>query len=157
MVFESMFASTYKMLWPGRLQLNASLISIIRSIPAVLDDFSNESYVVGVTPQGQVLVCLLVGATCRDQLKAFLHALVMLRLTDGHPSKQSFSVERVSLLCRRVHQQLKELFPNDNNQVSKSKNSISLTDKLIEKGWDLELRLYVGFSRRRASWTFKSE
>jgi glucose-6-phosphate dehydrogenase assembly protein OpcA len=30
-------------------------------------------------------------------------------------------------------------------------------DRLEEKGWDLQSRLYLGFSSRRIQWTFKED
>jgi hypothetical protein len=97
---------------------------------------------VSVGARRQVMVCLCVGATCQDQLKAFLHALVLLRWTASLSSDSSAGTgNRVS---QQVHRYLNQLL-----QAKSTNESNLLMDELVEKGWDIEHRLHVGFSRRR--------
>jgi hypothetical protein len=97
---------------------------------------------VSVGARRQVMVCLCVGATCQDQLKAFLHALVMLRWSASMSSDSpAGSGDGVS---QQVHLYLNQLI-----QAKNTNESNLLMDELVAKGWDIEHRLHVGFSRRR--------
>ncbi|GKY94218.1 hypothetical protein MPSEU_000387600 [Mayamaea pseudoterrestris] len=152
MVFESLSASAYKMLLPGRLCLDASLADIIAVDVSVLNEFRNERYVLAVNGKRHVLVCLLLGGTCRDQIKAFVHAQVMLRFTADTESALK-TIVSASAMSSRVHSVLNSIF----HESGPDPSSISLMDEMINKNWDVEHRLYVGFSRRRFSYDIKSD
>ena len=98
-VYESLFWSSIRLVWPGRIRTAARFPDIVRAMPTnrnakdddddaasstllqhVLDDFAEERYwlVVSETDRNQpIYLTLLVGATPRDQLQALLHALVL--------------------------------------------------------------------------------
>lgn len=149
MVHESLLASTYKMLWPGRLRLDANLVDLVHMDASAMDEFKDERYVLAVNERSQVFVCLLVGAKCKDQMKAFLHATTLMRSME-----KPMSIDSVKAVRRAIHVPLKILFEDDKKQGHASS---LFMNEMTKKGWDVDLRLYVGFSRRRATWTLKSE
>ena len=157
MVIESLLSSTFKMLHPGRLLLDSSLADMIALDPFLVDDFRNERYAMTANhDKGTVMVCLFVGATCQDQLKALVHALVMIQWMTRNKERVAVSKDAVTNASRQVYKQLnKLLFPV---QLAASETTVSsLMDELISKGWDVDHRLLVGFSRRRFSLILKDD
>jgi hypothetical protein len=137
---ESLVSSVWKIFIPG-LHLNGRLTELLAHQPseAHLDYFirTHKRYVLTITPRRQVCVCLLQGATNRDELQAFTHALWISQVLRREPSFQTATAREE--LVQTVGQHLDERFPK-------------LYQGLQEAGWDVDGRLYLGFSRKRTVW-----
>jgi hypothetical protein len=139
---ESLVSSTWKIFVPG-LRLNCRLTELFSHDPSpdYLDYFAStkKRYILTINPRRQVCVCLLQGATNRDELQAFCHALWIsqVRPLRRDPSFQAAAAREE--LVQTVGQHLDECFP-------------MLFQRLQEAGWDVEGRLYLGFSRKRTAW-----
>jgi hypothetical protein len=166
---ESLLASTRKMLFPGRLVLGARLVAVLKSRPdgigmqAVVDEFRNERYVLAITPSGNILVSLLTGATAKDELQAFVHAVLTVQCLDkSYTSSQKRQLLQdgaaCQLLVRETHEQIKGLFADsssgsgDHGVTTTDLKNVSLVSELTAKGWHVEERVYLGFPRRRSRW-----
>jgi hypothetical protein len=145
-VTESLISSSVKMLWSGRLRLKARLADVITSDWHAVEEFRNERYALALNGRNHVLVSLLTGAKPKDQMKAFLHALLIARVTkrDGPDTQQQSIISR-------THQLVDLLFSDD------ATNSLSLMSELAIKDWKVQDRVYLGFSRRRAQWTIAKD
>jgi Vitamin B6 photo-protection and homoeostasis len=137
----------------------ACLTDILRVDPQVLSVFANERYVVVLRreeavwtyPQRpacvRILVTLLKGATLDDQLKAFVHCLLLKRVAKSgrkgrYPvstSEERRKLVQQTLICLSV------VFP-----VDTTPGSMSLRSALAARGWEVHDRLYLGFPRRRS-------
>jgi len=149
---ESLLSSIRKMLWPGRLRLSASLADVLACFDDVetIREFDSERYVLALNGHDEVLVSLLTGARAKDQLKAFVHALCLIRCTaDGQASPRSNGSTSYNALSKIRGQ---ELIRQTEKHVNDDLIS-SLMEELKRKGWEVEDRLYLGFSRRRSRWT----
>lgn len=139
---ESMLVSVSHMLWSGKMQLGARFADMVQTTGKTdwMQDFADERYFLVVRPTGIVRVCLLLGATPLDELKAFCHAYLLIH----HCRK----MDRNDVL--RYKQLLTPLFQG-------ASNSINIVTLLKEKGWDVEGRLHLGFPRRRTEWLERSK
>eukprot|EP00977_Amphora_coffeiformis_P006101 scaffold1323_cov160-Amphora_coffeaeformis.AAC.6 len=148
-VNESLITSTRKMLFPGRLRLNSRLGDIIQDGPS--PDYlawfvQNQKYLVSENPrQGVVKVCLLRGATNADEVQAFCHALCLLQSPSTHTDDDDSWQETRALEYGKI---LDGWFQGPHR---------SLPDLLAQAGWDMEGRLYLGFSRRRTELVRKED
>lgn len=165
-VHESMWSSTQKLLWPGRLKLQARLTDVVRCDPRALSLFAHERYVLTVMahPHRHVLVALLAGATVQDQLKAFLHGALLCRLarlpSSPEPSTNG-SRSTVDPFRKRRRPELLSRTLDCVNRVCGTGSGVSvpalptaplLLTELVAKGWDVHERVYLGFPRRRSQW-----
>eukprot|EP00980_Cylindrotheca_fusiformis_P006425 scaffold1375_cov137-Cylindrotheca_fusiformis.AAC.14 len=103
-----------------------------------LDIFKQEKYVLGRGGGRCVYVWLCGGGTKRDEFQAYVHATVVQKLLD---QGESWNPD----LVRRSLSHVRRLF------VESSK--VNLMDCLEAKGWDLQSRLYLGFSQARILWS----
>jgi Vitamin B6 photo-protection and homoeostasis len=139
----------------------ACLTDILRVDPQVLSVFANERYVVVLRreeavwtyPQRpacvRILVTLLKGATLDDQLKAFVHCLLLKRVAkSGRKGRYPVSTsEERRKLVQQTLVCLSVVFPVDATQ-----GSMSLRSALAARGWEVHDRLYLGFPRRRSEY-----
>lgn len=138
-VDESLVASTRKLFWPGRLQW-VRLVEVLAANRSATEIFSSEHYALTTTTTGgRVLVSLLVGATPKDQVKALVHALLLLRRID---TKAADNKDDDGQLVRQTLEQIQPLFEKQ-----------ALMTALMRRGWEVQDRVYLGFSRRRSQWT----
>jgi hypothetical protein len=154
---ESLASSTWDLLMPTRLVLHARLKDMIAIDWTATKDFVNEKYVVVLSDRGRALVCLLTGAAPMDELKAFVHGLLILKCLDSIGRKLKLGdVGQRSELVRQTQQQINMLFnPSWTSQSAQSENTsepLSFLKELRAKGWDVDGRLYLGFPRRRSQW-----
>lgn len=143
-VNESLVASTRKMLWPGRLRLKAHLTEVLECDVEATSIFKDEHYILNLNTSGEVLVSLMTGSTPEDQLKAFLQALYLIRQQRSASSMKDIGERR-----KRIRESLELV----NLLFDSSTAPVSLMAELKRKGWEVEERLYLGFSRRRSHWT----
>jgi Vitamin B6 photo-protection and homoeostasis len=212
-VFESMWSSTLKMLWPSRYYLHLNthrLTDLVALDPKLLmlqDDedknknsnnessSSNTRYVLtlvgnGPWKQRRILVCLLTGANNQDELQAFCHAFYLRHLllttttyyTTLIPDDANTVLAQNRALVQVAAQAIQPWFEinntttnnkrhiNNNNMGNaifyESPSTLSgnptshygmLMRALVRQGWDVQGRLYLGFSRRRSQWSRTKE
>ena len=134
-VCESLFASMSTLLFPGSVRLGCSIAKAIghlsaNDIKALLDsEFRDDLYIVTVDGKN-VYSSLKLGAREIDELKAFIHVMVILKCHKLGTALSSFQ------LVSHTHQKIKTLFEGD--------GCLSL-HVLDEVGWDVENRLFLGF------------
>ena len=170
-IFESLLASTWKIMWPGRLQFQARVEDMVRAALRynnhhdsvwILNELTTigeitRKYLLYVTPRNvRIQVCLLRGASTVDELEAFCHAyLLQLHLARSPHNGSGGGPPRLDHeTVLEYGQMLKPLFGRDNNKnknKSLDKNATpTILSKLQQKGWDVnDGRLYLGFPRRR--------
>mmetsp|Transcript_50715 Transcript_50715/g.122338 ORF Transcript_50715/g.122338 Transcript_50715/m.122338 type:complete len:513 (-) Transcript_50715:47-1585(-) len=88
-----------------------------------------------------VTIWLKVGATTKDELQAFVHAMLLqaiMRREDQRQVQKSPSKDHMNKLFRRTSKHIHDLFGE----------GIEFMDRLSSLGWDLS-RLYLGYSLRR--------
>lgn len=155
-VQESLVVSTYHMLLPLRFSkviLGCSLTQLLAvgaqtgQATDILDLFRHSDYVLWSTRDGQILVSLLAQAGPKTELKAFLHALMIRKML---PLPAPSGSELFNLVAR-TYTWAHWLFESDDIETT-------LCHKLQDKGWDIQDRVYLGFSSCRSSWSaMKSE
>ena len=155
-VQESLAASTYNMLLPlrwSRIVLGSSLTQLLASgaqteqAADILNLFRDCDYVLWPTRNGQILVSLLAQADVKTELKAFLHALLVQEML----ALSAPSGSELLGLVTRTYTWVQWLFESNDDENA-------LCHRLQDKGWDIQDRVYVGFSNLRSSWsTAKSE
>lgn len=147
-VNESLVKSTLKMLWTGRLRLNARVQDILNEdgpSPEYLEWYAKkrQRYILSMNQKGRVQVCLLQGATNKDELQAFVHARLLVNFSERKQgTKDPLDIalqygEMVDAWSRLAEG--------------------SLFDRLAKAGWDVHGRLYLGFSRRRTELETKED
>lgn len=156
-VNESIIASTMKMIYPGRLRLSSSVEVILgESLDFLKAAMYKEKYVISIDGSQNVLVSLLVGCSSRDELKAFVHALVLLKASKSHTKAGDYTSKSTSPdksgLIRHTYDVVCTIFPDGQVDNLPNGESLSLFRELENKGWEIHDRLYVGFSRRRSQW-----
>ncbi|KAL7568822.1 hypothetical protein ACA910_007236 [Epithemia clementina (nom. ined.)] len=156
-VVESLLTSTWKMVWPGRLDFRARLVDMIAMMikddnpNCLLDEPSAKYYVLNVTTNGRIQVCLLRGATHVNELQAFCHAY-LLQLHFERYSKNKSNNGLTRDVVRHYGQLLHPLF-RAKNKDNKTNQQGTIPARLRDKGWVVEDgRLYLGFPRRRYEW-----
>lgn len=86
---ESIMKSVRALIFGDRIRLGIRLSHFMHDM--ILEEieflfgkvFRNESYCLNINLQGLIIVVLHLGATEEDQLKAFVHALVLKEITEG--------------------------------------------------------------------------
>jgi hypothetical protein len=140
-----------------------------------LNVFQREKYVLGHGGGRYIYIWLCMGATKRDELQAYVHAMLVRALLDQGKAWNSDLVQRyghdlclpcrstvvlaflstysINLTCRafsiRSFGHVQKLFDHSPKR--------NLMDCLEEKGWDLQSRLYLGFSSGRILWSSSSK
>ena len=113
---------------------------------------------------GQVLVSLLTGSTAKDELQAFVHALLVQQYCNQNRFRNNANhrSDYYSHCVQRTHQQVQWLFPKEerdekhnhkNNGSNNDGDAPSLPVALAAAGWEVRAgqeRLYLGFSRTRS-------
>lgn len=184
-VQESMVSSLWNLLFPT-IQVNRHFDDLkrLRDCTLYMSDLQPQlPYVIGYGGSGKTLyVWLTVGATMEDELQAYVHALLLQELLSGDNNKKT--LEFSSSLCQSSLTQIRHLFGNNNNSsfvVPSSRTAaednnngddsatkpgwsdaaaaadVTLMERLKEVGWDLESRLYLGFSSRRVQVSVKDD
>jgi hypothetical protein len=159
-VHESLLCSAWYIVYSGPLRLGVPLMEILDADPeAVAPHLSSSSskshpneslsqnYVITVKQTGAsrhgitVLVTLLVGATHRDELQAFVHAQTILAC---YKALQNDDKRRNSATdwMTSANILIQSLFQDDDKLVT----------ALRGKEWDVDGRFYLGFSRKRSRW-----
>lgn len=162
-VHESLLYSVGKVFVPGRLKLGVPLTTILQRSEDAARNFlvqsasaATQRYAVTLTQDGNnhVLVSLLVGSSSRDELKAYVHAsilmqLAQLRMLDNDKRDAAAAAAAVEGKIRDLSSRIvAQLFGNDDDD-----NDCPIIEALRQKGWDVDGRFYLGFSRRRSQWT----
>jgi len=174
-VNESLLSSTSDLLFPSNIHWGVRLSESLHCLESedilhyVQDEFRAEKYIMTIVPRStnsffrsgdtNVCVTLCVGATDRDELKAFVHAMITRRCLDGEAlliGKKGHMSQDIDLkeLIRITHHCVDSLFGDLNDQEpsdSTSLRSLSLQE-LSKIGWDIDHRLYLGFGPWRAEW-----
>ena len=125
---ESLFASTWHMLFPYGVILDARFDTLTKVLPVeelMRQLHGADGYLIGVSRK-QVFVTLKAGASEEDQLKAFVHA-------------------HIAQKCLMLGKSVPEARFCMNLLVAKG-FSLQLLDGI---GWDVKGGLYLGFGRRR--------
>jgi len=137
-VNESLVASTSTLLFPGNVRLGYPIDRALRHLSTsdtkflLEDEFGDEKYIVTVDGK-YIYTSLRVGAKEIDELKAFLHVMII-RFC------QTSGVNASVLVISQTHQTLNFLFDGEN----------CLTLEVLGRaGWDVENRLFLGFGRCR--------
>ena len=162
-VQESLAASTYHMLLPqrwNRIVYGAKLTQLLAacsnktsynsarsSLQNILDEFSDEGYVVAVSSRdNRIWVSLLMEADASTELQAFLHALLLQECL-RHDTEADLYKDG---LMWKTHAVVREMTGRDaSHRTLKS----PLWVQLENNGWELQHRLYLGLSRRRSRWS----
>jgi Vitamin B6 photo-protection and homoeostasis len=138
-VCESLFASTSTLLFPGSVRLGCPIGKAIghlsaSEIKALLDsEFRDERYVVTVDGKN-IYSTLKLGAKEIDELKAFIHVMVIRKC-----QKLGTALSSLKLISH-THQKIMTLFEGD------ACLSLHVLDGV---GWDVENRLFLGFGHWR--------
>ncbi|GAX27320.1 hypothetical protein FisN_23Lh105 [Fistulifera solaris] len=149
---ESLAVFTYHMLWPSRwsrLILGCPLTQLVTSdigtgqAKDVLNLFRDSDYVLWPSRNGQILVTLLARADNETELRAFFHALLIQELV----SVRTTSGDTVFDIVTRTYMWVQWFFDNKDGE-----SEITLYSRLKEKGWDIQERVYIGFTKSRSSW-----
>ena len=140
-VSESLVSSAAKMLWPGRLHLNAQFSDMITKCQpsrSLLNWFVVQikyHYILTVDRKDNIYVCLLQGAGANDEIQAFCHALMLLQKTSLTEETIQYYGQVASAWIRHAK------YP--------------LTERLSRAGW--EIRPQFGFARRRTALVLSSD
>ena len=151
---ESLWSSSCKLFFPGGLHLGARVGDAFRGmeqfeISETMDAFKDERYFITLKRGRKreiISVVLCAGSTEEDELKAFVHALVLSALCKRKPCSLDDDI-RHRRCTSTASACVKQLF---RTTVPKSIGGPSLSLKwLKERGWETN-RLYLGFGRHRA-------
>lgn len=203
-VREPLAASAWGML-SNATYTAATLEAILLVDPEILSVFFQERYVLVLQPKHvrwmtpfkghrrrdpykqssvalRALVTLLAGATADDQLKAYVHCLLLERVCGGHrdhplhelniPKRPllcdgaSSTAQERRLLVKQTMECLNLILPPTTAATSRSAAPLttttgpaillSLTSALEAAGWEFRDRLYLGFPRSRSTWDWVS-
>ncbi|KAL7462897.1 hypothetical protein ACHAXS_003271 [Conticribra weissflogii] len=114
----------------------------------LFDEFQHENYMIIIdVSRNDINVMMRIGANCRDELKAFVHAFIIQWIIDNS-STNRFSCGLIQKMLYRTHSIVQKFIPPEE---SNSVKNIDLYQSLADIGWDLS-RLYLGFSQWRCSW-----
>ena len=136
MLSESLLSSTWHMLFPSGVLLDARFDTLTKAMPVeelVRQLHGTDGYLIGVA-KNQVVVALKAGASEEDQLRAFVHAHIVQK-------------------CLMLGKSVSDLHSCMNQLVAKG-FTLQLLDDI---GWDVKGRLYLGFGRRRVKPIHKSK
>lgn len=161
-VSESLLSSVSKLIFQGKIRLNAHVHQAFRgmeeaensdSISDTLEEFAGERYFLTVNSRDVVSVVLCVGCTDEDELKAFVHAMVLSALCKSERLKdREDAMERSGqryLFTVISHMCICQLFKQQGPGVVRSTKPKLTLDWLKERGWETN-RLYLGFGQYRA-------
>lgn len=167
-VSESLLSSVSKLVFPGKIRLDAHVHDAFRgvgeegnsdSISDTLDEFDGERYFLTVNNRDVVSVVLCAGSTEEDELKAFVHAMVLSALCKRERMKDREETMKKSgnfckgrqryLLTVISHMCICQLFTQQGPGVVNSKKPKLTLDWLKERGWETN-RLYLGVGQYRA-------
>jgi len=170
-----MWSSTRSLLFPSRrLQLGCSLIDIFssndhtdESLYENMQEFRDEKYFISCQDLSSpvIFVALRVGASDQDELKAFIHGMVLMRCLEAQKkaadeesrkTNTSMNNEIMNLLSR-THRKINVLFGDSEVTKTNGRNDSSVPrclslQELEAKGWDVQSRLYLGFQKWRLQW-----
>jgi len=174
-VQESLFFSTWYLVFPTILVSRPLNWNHLQNCTLYLSDFKEQDslpYVVGYGVDSIIYVWLKTGATMKDELQAYVHALLLQMLLSsdirgeeggGKRGKQEFNAS----LLQRTYTEINHLFKrnpiNKENGGMRGKDALSeassilLVERLDQLGWDLKNRLYLGFSPRRLKISIKED
>jgi len=154
-VSESLWSSASKLFFPGGVHLGARVGDAFQGmdpgeIAETVRIFVAERYI--ITPQhcgrrGMVSVVLCAGSTEEDQLKAFVHALVLSALCKRSPGPLSDDDRRHEYVLA-TYRCICQLFARSDHTSVSSPAGLSL-GWLQKQGWETN-RLYLGFGQHRA-------
>ena len=123
------------------------------SVSDTLNEFVGERYFLTVNNRDVVSVVLCVGCTDEDELKAFVHAMVLSALCKSERLKdREDAMERSGqryLFTVISHMCICQLFKQQGPGVVHSTKPKLTLDWLKERGWETN-RLYLGFGQYRA-------
>jgi len=174
-VQESLFFSTWYLVFPTILVSRPLNWNHLQNCTLYLSDFKEQDslpYVIGYGVDSIIYVWLKTGATMKDELQAYVHALLLQMLLSsdirgeeggGKRGKQEFNAS----LLQRTYTEINHLFKrnpiNKENGGMRGKDALSeassilLVERLDQLGWDLKNRLYLGFSPRRLKISIKED
>ena len=153
-ISESLWSSSYKLFFSGGLHLRARVGDAFQGMEQVeaseiMEAFKDERYFITLKKSGRareiISVVLCAGSTEEDELKAFVHALVLLALCKRNQCSLNEDV------CHQKYTStantcVKQLF---RTAGPKSVGSSLSLKWLKERGWETN-RLYLGFGKYRA-------
>ena len=149
-VSESLLSSTYSIFFPTI----RTAVPLDPSQLLSLEVFQDELYILGYNHRKrQIYAHLRVGATKSDELQAYVHALLLKACLDTTAGKWERD------LVKRTLEQLNVLFESSssNKKNNNNNNNSLLLRHLEQQGWDLQSRLYLGFSSHRIEWSYLKE
>lgn len=153
-VNESLVSSATIIFFAGGMRFNARLQDIMAHASSEynLEWFVRQKYLVACDVRGDVHVCLLRGATNATELQAFCHALAV-RQQQQQGSKAQLQQSARDRLVLDIGQRVARWFA----PLQDDEAAASLPAQLASAGWDVEGRLYLGFSRRRTELIAKKQ
>ena len=102
-VEESMLRATWTLLFPRRqsIALGVPLMDVLQSGSTkpldLLKEFELEKYMVGISKRNQVLTTMRTGASSQDELKAFVHCLLLRKCLDLRSGNKSNSKDDLNV------------------------------------------------------------
>lgn len=153
-ISESLWSSSCKLFFSGGLHLRARVGDAFQGmeqveISEIMEAFKDERYFITLKKSDRareiISVVLFAGSTEEDELKAFVHALVLLALCKRNPCSLNENVchQRYTSTANTC---VKQLFRTAGPKSVSSSLSLKW---LKERGWETN-RLYLGFGRYRA-------
>ncbi|GAX27431.1 hypothetical protein FisN_23Hh105 [Fistulifera solaris] len=151
-VQESLAVSTYHMLWPSRwskLILGCPLTQLLATdigtgqAKDVLELFRDNDYVLWPSRNGQILVTLLAQACRETEIRAFFHALLIREILPVPAASGDTFFD----IVKRTYMWVQWFF-----DIKDDESEVTLYSRLQEKGWDIQERVYIGFTKSRSSW-----
>ena len=139
-VCESLFNSTVTLLLPRKIRLGVPIGKVLENLSTsdtrrLLDNqFKEEHYIVTIQKSKRIYSSLRVGACEIDELKAFLHVLIISRCHTLGTKLSDMD------LISQTHLRLNALFEGS--------TCLSL-EVLGRNGWDVSNRLFLGFGHCR--------
>jgi hypothetical protein len=156
-VQESLWYAVEKyVLGRDTLQLGMSLVTLLQQrYTPQMSPTNMERYRIAILdPQhhrqdtAAVGIALLTGATARDQLKAYVHAHLVLALVDQYRII-SLPLSADAILDQTEHVIHEHWFGRSPGSSEEHKEDW-LVAELRRKGWEVDGRVYLGFSPRRS-------
>uniref|UniRef100_A0A7S2EJ74 Uncharacterized protein n=1 Tax=Ditylum brightwellii TaxID=49249 RepID=A0A7S2EJ74_9STRA len=183
-VNESLVLSTFDLLFPTNVRLGVRLnesqhgLSNDDLLHYFQDEYASENYILTLVPSSSigsgirrriwgssscftnVCVTLRLGASDRDELKAFIHAMIARKCLDEIDLTRSIDGRDIDItkgigqkrLIHITHKCVNNLFGEGLNEQESSNSYRFSLEKLSKLGWDVDHRLYIGFGPWRAQW-----
>lgn len=154
-VHESLLCSVRQLFLSDRLRLGVPLTTILQydrgCFRSLSSSTNNCKYFLTTTSTAhngrRVFVSLMAGASNCDELKAYVHANILLMCMDH----ASTCATATAIIDDRSMNQLSKVVLNE----LFGDRDLLMSD-LRRIGWDVDGRFYFGFSRRRSRWTTTS-